>query len=249
MANGNDKNKFTKKEERHLRKTSKCKGAECPSPVRRPTKGVMPFKESPSGKSEPSARTKPKVRYERYFQKGEPVKREPEREEEKIIHKEEKYALFEKQKGAATKKDVEDIEKKQKEAKVEIKTVKVEPEKKGQYAEGEGAGFKASTQKFLKSAAPKRERTAYIKETEGYKKPSPTEPEYKFRSTREDLQTRKVAKYEKEGGGEIVTTDKEKRAKYLRSLSSKEKKRLYAKTPEKREKKFERKNVIKREKF
>lgn len=245
MAYGDDKNKFSKREEKQLRKTSKCKGAECAPSKRIRVKGEDPFKKPEDIKGEPVRREKPKVRYERYYQKGFNVTPPPKDPEEKIVHTEEKYALFEKNKGAATEKDIKDVEKMNINRKVETKTVAAEKEKKPQYTEGQKGGFKTGTQEFLEKKSEKKETVPFLKETEGFIKTSKKEPEYKFRSTREDEKQRLVGKFEKSGKGTITITDKEKRGEAYRELSKNRKKAARVKSsPEKLEKYYKRRGAV-----
>lgn len=246
---GDDKNKFSKKEERHLRKTSKCKGAECAPGTKIPIRSIKPFKEVGAEPGTVVRREQPKVRYERISQKGYNVTPPKKEEEEKVVHTEEKFALFEKQKGAATKKDIEDIEQMNRMRKIETKTISPEQKKK-QYEEGERGGFKTSTRELLTKKGEKKEPVAYLKSSEGYKRETPKEQEYKFRSTREDAKTRMVAKYEKEGGGEITTINKEARGAALRELSKNRKKAARIKGSEEKLKKYyKRKGVTEKVKF
>lgn len=236
MAKDDDKNKFSKREERKLRSTSSCKQpGGCPG-VKRDIKNIKPFASVEDSPGEIIKRSQPKVRYERISQKGYNVAPPKKEEEEKVVHTEEKFALFEKQKGAATKKDIEDIEQMNRMRKIETKTISPE-EKKKQYEEGERGGFKTSTRELLTKKGEKKEPVAYLKSSEGYKKPK-GEEEYKFRSTREDAKTRMVAKYEKEGGGEITTINKEARGAALRELSKNRKKAARIKGSEEKLKRY-----------
>lgn len=251
-----DKNKFSKREERALRKTSKCQGNRCTLPKSAQPKNRKPFKQSESGDSAPVKRDAKKVRYERAFQSGTPVKPPKQTEDEIVVHNEEKYAGFigkgenaESEQAKKLEKDINDLNATRKK---ETYTVKKEQPKAAQYegktGKGTATGFKTSAKQFLEKKNEKDGVNPFIKTSEGYKKEIGQE-EYKFRSTREDKNTRVVATYKKEGSGEVITTDKKKRGEVYRSMSHRQKKRLNDMSKEKRDKKYEKKGAIKREKF
>ena len=131
MANGEDNKQSTlsRKQKRQLSSTKKCYGNRCFASDKGSAKPILPSKEIPSWKEAPKQRASKKVRYERTFQQGKPVDLPKLTDDDKVVHTEEQYALYEKTKGAASEKDVKDIEQMNKERKIETKTVKVEPKK------------------------------------------------------------------------------------------------------------------------